>query len=379
MTVIPTPAAAPERPLPPRPHEHELALHYPLGDLQPAPGEACAVADGVLWVRMTLPFALNHINLWLVRDRVRRPDGGWLDGWAIVDCGTDMPATRDAWEAVFAQHLQGLPVVRVIVTHMHPDHMGLAHWLVQRWAREGDDLLVHMSLSDWVSARNSVSSSNGLSGSGAAEFFRSQGLSDPVLLDRIRARGTFYSDMVPAVPDRYRRLVHGQTLPLANGHWRCIAGYGHAPEHIALFEPQRRILLAGDMVLPRISTNVSVFMHEPEGNPLALFLRSLDDMADLPDDTLVLPAHGRPFTGLHTRREQLQEHHRQRLAETLAFCRDAPRSAAELMPVLFRRDLDMHQTTFAMGETLAHLHLLWHDGQLQRRRDAQGVWRFSAA
>lgn len=371
-----TPASA--RPLPPAPHDHEQALDYPWGTLQPAPGEAVALRDDLLWVRMTLPFALNHINVWLVRDRVQQANGQWQDGWAVIDCGTDMPATRTAWHSVFEHHLQGLPIVRVIVTHMHPDHMGLAHWLVQRWARDGDDLLVHMSLSDWVSARNSVAGAGDISGEHAAEFFAAQGLTDAHLLDHIRARTTYYRDMVPAVPSQYRRLIHGQPLRLADHDWRCITGYGHSPEHIALFDAQRRILIAGDMVLPRISTNVSVFRHEPEGNPLALFLRSLDGMADLPEDSLVLPSHGRPFIGLHTRREQLREHHAQRLAETQAECQTAPRSAADLMPVLFRRELDMHQTTFAMGESLAHLHLLWHAGQLHRQRDAAGVWRFSA-
>jgi glyoxylase-like metal-dependent hydrolase (beta-lactamase superfamily II) len=168
----------------------------------------------------------------------------------------------------------------------------------------------------------------------------------------------------------------GSTQSGGRHAWQCLAGYGHAPEHIALYSPALNVLIAGDMLLPRISTNVSVDHLEPEANPLALFLASLERMRALPADTLVLPSHGKPFRGLHARIDQLQQHHADRLAEVLAACAMEPRTAADLLPVLFRRSLDVHQTTFAMGESIAHLNALWHEGRLQRQRD-QGVYRFS--
>jgi glyoxylase-like metal-dependent hydrolase (beta-lactamase superfamily II) len=169
-------------------------------------------------------------------------------------------------------------------------------------------------------------------------------------------------------------------LPLAIGgrSWRCIAGYGHAPEHIALYCDELQLLISGDMVLPRISTNVSVIDIEPEADPLPLYLRSLDALRVLPEGTLVLPSHGKPFTGLHTRITQLEGHHEERLAEVMAACSEAPKCAAELLPLMFRRKLDLHQTTFAMGEAIAHLHALADDGQLVGVTGTDGVRRFHA-
>lgn len=356
----------------------ESQLHFPFGDTLPAPGAALEVAPGVKWLRMGLPFALDHVNLWLLRDRL---DG--REGWAIVDCGIDDAATRAAWEGVFASALEGLPVLRVLATHMHPDHLGLAHWLTERW---GCGLWI--SSTDWLAARLSSQSTSGHGGAAAAAHFARHGLRAREAQDKVRARGGYYASMVPAVPAQHHRLMDGAGLDLAGREWRCIAGHGHAPEHIALHQPQAGVLISGDMVLPRISTNVSVIDVEPEADPLRLYLASLERLQTLPADTLVLPSHGRPFGGaaasggrggLHTRLAQLAEHHAERLAEVLAACAAAPRSAADLLPVLFRRPLDLHQTTFAIGEAIAHLHALWFQGRLVRRLDADGTYRFAPA
>jgi glyoxylase-like metal-dependent hydrolase (beta-lactamase superfamily II) len=222
-------------------------------------------------------------------------------------------------------------------------------------------------------------STTGFGGERAAAFFASHGLSDPEAIAKVRARANYYAGMVPRVPDSYRRLMDGMTLDIGGHAWRCIAGYGHAPEHIALHSPNLSVLISGDMVLPRISTNVSVYDLEPESDPLALFLTSLKRFDSLSAGTLVLPSHGKPFTGLHVRTRQLREHHDARLAEVMAACTAAPCHAADLLPVLFKRPLDLHQTTFAMGEAVAHLHVLWHAGKLVRRCGADGVWRFGVA
>jgi glyoxylase-like metal-dependent hydrolase (beta-lactamase superfamily II) len=347
------------------PLEHQLS--YPLGETLPETGHTLPLAPGVRWLRMGLPFALDHINLWLLRDEI---DG--RAGWTVVDCGITSDATRAAWERIFAHELDGLPVLRVIVTHMHPDHIGLAHWLTERWGCR-----MWISATDYNAARLASSSTTGFGGGSAAAFMASHGLTDPESVQKIKARSNYYASMVPQVPERFRRLMDGDRIPIGGHDWECHVGYGHAPEHMSLHCPSLGLLISGDMVLPRISTNVSVIDLEPEADPLPLYLASIERMRALPADTLVLPSHGRPFRGLHTRIDQLKSHHDDRFAELLAACAEAPQSAADVLMVLFKRKLDLHQTTFAMGEAIAHLNALWLGGKLKRSLDADGIHRFS--
>jgi len=348
----------------------ERQLHYTFGDALPPTGTTLEVAPGVRWLRMPLPFALDHINLWLLRDR----DEAGREGWAIVDCGIANDITRAAWEQIFANELRGLPVLRVIVTHMHPDHIGLAHWLTERWG-----VRLWISATDYNAARLASQSTTGFGGESAAAFMSSHGLTDVDAVDKVRKRSNYYASMVPQVPARFRRLLGGDTLRIGEHDWSCHAGYGHAPEHISLHCAALGVLVSGDMVLPRISTNVSVIDLEPEANPLPLYLASIGRMLALPAETLVLPSHGKPFRGLHTRVGQLVNHHDERFADLMAACTQAPQTAASLLPVLFRRPLDLHQTTFAMGESIAHLNALWLRGELKRELGEDGVLRFSPA
>ncbi len=350
-------------------NELENQLHYPLGDALPAPGTALSVAPGVKWLRMRLPFALNHINLWLLSDEI---DG--QAGWSIVDCCISSDEAKAQWEQVFANELEGLPILRVIVTHMHPDHIGLAHWLCERW-----NVRLWISAADYAVARIGTQGPTGFGGDAAAAFFASHGLNDPDSGEKIKARSNYFPALVPAVPRQYRRLMDGQQLRIGAPQWRCISGYGHAPEHIALYCEELQVLIGGDMMLPRISTNVSVYDQEPEADSLKLFLESIDKFATLPAQTLTLPAHGKPFTGLHERIKQLHDHHQARLDEVFRACNAKPCSAADMLAVLFPRELDLHQTTFAMGEAIAHLHWFWHSGRLSRRLGADGVYRFEAS
>jgi glyoxylase-like metal-dependent hydrolase (beta-lactamase superfamily II) len=192
----------------------------------------------------------------------------------------------------------------------------------------------------------------------------------------MRSRKNYYPSLVPSVPSSYVRLQDQQLFTAGNCSWRVITGFGHSPEHAALYCEQLNVLISGDMVLPRISTNMSVFAVEPEANPLQQYLDSLERFASLPDDVLVLPSHGRPFRGLHTRIRQLRDHHDARLAEVLAACAGQPRSAAEIVPIMFRRPLDAHQLSFALGEALAHLHKLWRDGIVRRDTGNNGIIQF---
>ena len=358
-------------------NELEHQLHYPLGDTLPAPGATLAVAHGqapgltpaVKWVRMALPFALDHINLWLLRDEL---DG--VQGWSVVDCCISVDAAKAQWEQIFASELEGLPVLRVIVTHMHPDHVGLAWWLCERWRAP-----LWISATDFNTARVGSQIANSFGGDGAALFFASHGLNEPAMVDQFKGRANYFSALVPALPPQFHRMMDGDLIAVGGRSWRCISGYGHAPEHISLYCESLGVLIGGDMMLPRISTNVSVYDVEPESNPLKLFLESIDKFRHLPPDTLTLPSHGKPFTGLYQRIAQLRAHHRDRLAEVMAACAEKPCSAADVLPILFKRKLDLHQITFAMGESIAHLHALWYEDKLKRKRHADGVYRFEAA
>ena len=348
------------------PLEHQL--QYPFADAMPGPGQSMELAPGVRWIRMPLPFALDHINLWLLRDKI---DG--REGWTIVDCGICRDEVKVLWDKIFETQLEGLPVLRVIVTHMHPDHVGLAHWLCARW-----NAPLEMSMTDYMVAKLwSMRTDGGASGGeSACQHLARHGLVDAESQEKVRARSSYYSGLVPAMPEAFIRLVHGSKIKIHGHEWQAITGYGHAPEHISLYCPDKNVLISGDMVLPRISTNISVFDYEPMGNPLPAYLNSLDGYKHLPVDALVLPSHGRPFKGLHERIAQQHAHHADRLQEVLDACA-TPHSATDILPVMFRRKLDLHQTTFAMGEAIAHLHALYYDGKLSRSVGADGIIRFT--
>jgi glyoxylase-like metal-dependent hydrolase (beta-lactamase superfamily II) len=347
------------------PNEHQLV--YPLGETQPDPGLALEVAPGVRWIRMPLPFALDHINLWLLRDEC---DG--RQGWTVIDCGISRDEVKELWNRIFETQLEGMPVLRVIVTHMHPDHVGLASWLCERW-----NAMLWMTNTDFaVASYFSHGSGAGAGGEAAVQHFARHGLTDAEAQARIRERAGYYPNLVPSMPRRYRRIMDGDRIRIGGRDWRVIVGYGHAPEHVSLYCADIGVLISGDMVLPRISTNISVFDYEPESNPLPLYLRSLDRYEGIADDTLVLPSHGRPFKGLHQRIAQQHAHHADRLAEVVEACAQ-PKCTADIVPVLFKRKLDLHQLTFAMGEALAHLHALYYDGKLSRRTGDDGIIRFT--
>lgn len=354
----------------------EAQLDYPHGETLPDTGATLELAPGVFWLRMGLPFALNHINLWLLKDELDTGHG-LRQGWTVIDCGIDSEATRAAWETVFAEHLQGLPILRVIATHCHPDHVGLAHWLCERW-----DARLWMTAGEYAFARMMSAQLPGADGTAMFPHFRKHGLRDTASVEQLQTRKHYYATMVPAVPEAYRRMQDGESVQIGGRAWRVITGFGHSPEHAALhcaaIGAEKDLLISGDMLLPRISTNVSVFAIEPEADPVKLYLNSLGKFSGLEPDTLVLPSHGKPFRRLHVRIEQLQAHHAERLAEVLAACA-VPQTAADIVPVMFKRPLDGHQLSFAIGEALAHLHTLWYEGRLTRRLDDDGTIRFVQA
>lgn len=338
------------------------ALSYPFESV-PGPGEALEVARGIHWVRMPLPFALDHINLWVLEDG---------EGWTLVDAGYALDTVKGLWEQVSARLLRGRPVRRIIVTHYHPDHVGLASWLAQRF-----NAPVWMTEAEYLTAHAVWTGLAGYERDAVLALFRSHGL-DEKYLGLFSARESAYKRGVPGLPGCFRRIIDRDEIEIGGRVWTVVEGHGHSPEHAALHCPELGVFISGDMVLPRISTNVSVWAKEPEGDPLGLYLESLSRYRDLPGNTRVLPSHGRVFHGLHRRIEDLEAHHAERLRLVREACAD-PKSAAELMPVLFNRELDAHQVFFAIGEAIAHLNRLLRRGEVERILGGDGVFRFAAA
>ena len=329
----------------------------------PGPGEAREVAPGILWLRMPLPFALDHINLWLLADG---------DGWTQIDCGYGDQATRRLWETHFAGTLSKRPLKRVIATHYHPDHLGNGAWLARRF-----DCPVLMSQAEYLTAHAVAGEHSGYRVAAFCALFRTHGLS-PDHTAALEARGNQYLRGVPELPNTYQRLMPGAEVSIGASRWRVLNGYGHSPEHAALYCDGLGVCISGDMLLPKISTNVSVGPVEPDADPLARFLGSLSVFAELPPETLILPSHGLPFIGAAPRVDQLRAHHAARLAEIEAAA-EHPVTAAEMIPVLFRRELDTQQRFFAIGEAIAHLNHLWHAGRFTRTRAADGTLRFAGS
>jgi glyoxylase-like metal-dependent hydrolase (beta-lactamase superfamily II) len=312
---------------------------------------------------MPLPFALDHINLWVLADG---------DGFTLVDTGYGVEATWTLWERHFAQLLGGRPVTNVVVTHYHPDHVGSAAWLVERTGAP-----FWMTTSEYLSAHAAHDDVGGFDRENTLELFVRNGL-DPATVPERTRKVNGYARGVPSLPKRYHRMMHGDRLAIGGHAWEVITVFGHAPEHAALWCEALNVLISGDQVLPRITTNVGVWGNQPEADPLALFLGSLGRFAHLPADTRVLPSHDRVFHGLHPRIAELHEHHERRLERLLEGCRERPLSAFEALPLLFKRKLDEHQMGFAMGESIAHLHYLLGRSRVRREAADGGVVRYAA-
>ena len=339
-------------------------LDYPFA-APPEPGHAVEVAPSILWLRMPLPFALNHINLWLLADSA---------GPTLVDCGFGDAATRALWEGHFATTLRAAPIRRIVATHCHPDHIGNAAWLAARFGCP-----VAMTHAEFLTAHAIVAQHGAHAPAATIELFRLHGMA-PEHIAAMDSRGNHFKTGVPELPATFSRLLDGDRFDAAGTTWQVIEGHGHSPEHASLHARERSVLISGDMLLPRITTNVAVWPVEPDSDPLARFLDSLNAFEALPPDTLVLPSHGLPFRGIPLRTAQLRAHHAARLDELVAAVEAAAPaglSAAALLPTLFRRELGVQDRFFAMGEAIAHLNHLWHAGRLERRVAADGVLLFA--
>jgi glyoxylase-like metal-dependent hydrolase (beta-lactamase superfamily II) len=338
-------------------------LTYPLGRRGPEPGELIDLAPGIGWARLPVPGSLKHINVWAL-------DEG--EGVALVDTGLDIAPAREAWEALFAGPLAGRPVTRIVVTHFHPDHIGLAGWLTERFR-----VALWMTREEWLFARMLTSDVRDSAPAEAVDYWRAAGWSEErIEAEQAKGWGRFASVVSP-VPVSFVRMRDGDLLEIGGRPWRIVVGNGHCPEHACLVDEAGGAMIAGDQVLPRITSNVSLSLSEPLGDPLGDWLASIAKLRELPGDLLVLPSHGEPFTGLHARLDFLRDGHLGRL-DALHDHLAEPRRAADCFPILFGRAIDDSILGLATGEAMAHLRRLEVEGRA-RRELRHGVAWFEAA
>ena len=335
-------------------------LRYPL-EIEPQTGDgtAVAVAPGVLWLRMPVFASLPWINVWAIDEQ---------DAWTIIDTGLNSPPTIAAWEIALSGALRGAPVSRVLVTHLHPDHCGLAGWFVERFGAR-----LWMTRLEYLTCRVMAADTGRCAPADGVDFYRGAGW-NAAALERYQQKFGSFGEMIHALPAAFRRVADGEWLQLGAHEWIVVVGSGHSPEHACLYCPALKRLISGDQILPRISSNVSVYPTEPDADPLGDWLTSLAAIkARVPDDVLVLPAHNSPFVGLHARIDALIELHGSGLARLDALLAE-PRRAVDVFGALFSRPISASLLGMATGEAVAHLNYLWRRGRATRERDTQGVW-----
>jgi glyoxylase-like metal-dependent hydrolase (beta-lactamase superfamily II) len=340
------------------------ALIFPYPE-PPAPSATIEMAPGILWARLALPFRLDHVNVYFIADG---------DGWALLDTGLGDKATQAAWQPLLDGLLRERPLTRIIATHFHPDHVGSVGFLLKRF-----DVPLYMSATEYLQCLNLHLDPGALEAAHYRRFYLDHGL-DEDTTQRVVTGGHAYLKLTSGLSPVYHRLAAGDVLRVGARSFDVLTGGGHSPEQILLLCRDDKLFFAADQVLAKISPNVSVNAIDPEGDPLGYYLRSLKTLQrDIAADVLVLPGHNLPFYGLQTRIEELIKHHEARCELILQACRVAPRSAAELVPVLFSRKLDPHQLGFAFTEVLAHVNYMLRQGQLKPVAAAAGIRRLAAA
>ena len=333
-------------------------LTYRFEDQIPHPGDVTEIANGVFWIRMPMRGRLDHINVWLLRDG---------DGWTIVDTGIFADSVKQHWREVFEKCLDGLPITRVIATHLHSDHTGLAGWLTREW-----DCELWMSRSDFYMCKTMAADGPADVPEDAIRFYRRAGFTAQ-RLDRYRQRfGSFGANISP-LPAGYRRISDGQYLDIGGREWRAVIGQGHAPEHVCLYCPELKLIIGGDQILPKITPNVSVQPSEPQANPLRDWLASCARFRELlPPNLLVLPAHESLYEGVHERLTELIDWHEVALEKLYDLCATRKR-AVDVFPALFKSDINEGSFFPATGEAIAHLHCAQERRMLTVEEDENGV------
>jgi glyoxylase-like metal-dependent hydrolase (beta-lactamase superfamily II) len=323
-------------------------LQFPFPD-RPEIGATIEVAPGILWLRLALPFRLDHVNVYLLEDG---------PGWAVVDTGIGNDQTRAMWQALLAR--LGRRVTRVIVSHFHSDHVGMAGWMC-----EASGAPLYMSQTEYLTSLSIHHNPEQLEAEPYRSFYLNHGLPPGITIELL-ALGHRYLRMVTGLPRTFRRMIAGEQLEIGGREYAVLSGGGHSPEQIMLYCAADKILLAADQIMARISPNISVQAMDPDGDPLGIYIRSLTGLKQaVVEDALVLPGHNLPFFGLHQRVDELLEHHAGRCAAIETACRDHGHTAAELVPVVFGRTIDdPHQMGFAFSEALAHVNYMQRAGRL---------------
>ncbi|MFZ9199762.1 MAG: MBL fold metallo-hydrolase [Paracoccaceae bacterium] len=339
-----------------------MSLRFPF-EIPPAPGAAVKVAEGVLWLRLPLPMALDHVNVYALADE---------DGWTLIDTGMNSRKTRDIWEAALAGPLAGKTVARVLLTHHHPDHVGLVGWFQDR----GAELLTTRTA--WLYARMLTLDVQDRPSAESLQFYRRAGTTPEMLAKRANERPFNFADMVAPMPLGFTRVEEGETLTLGGRRWRVRLGQGHAPDHITLWSEEDGLVIGGDQLLPGISPNIGVYPTEPEADPLTEWLEATARFVPhARDDQLVLPGHKLPFTGLPFRLQQMAENHHQALERLLDHLRE-PQTAAGCFPALYKRPIGEGEYGLALVEAVAHLNCLLRRGQVCRSLGDDGAWQWQA-
>jgi glyoxylase-like metal-dependent hydrolase (beta-lactamase superfamily II) len=339
-----------------------VSLRFPF-ETPPAHGAATEVAEGVLWLRLPLPMALDHVNVYALEDE---------DGWALIDTGMNSSKTRDIWEAALAGPLAGKKVTRVLLTHHHPDHVGLVGWFQDR----GAELLTTRTA--WLYARMLTLDVQDRPSAESMQFYRRSGTAPDMLAKRANERPFNFADMVAPMPLGFTRVEEGETLTLGGRRWRVRLGQGHAPDHITLWSEEDRLVIGGDQLLPGISPNIGVYPTEPEADPLTEWLEATARFVPhARDDQLVLPGHKLPFTGLPFRLQQMAENHHQALERLMDHLRE-PQTAAGCFPALYKRPIGEGEYGLALVEAVAHLNCLLRRGQVCRSLGEDGAWQWQA-
>ncbi|MFQ5660657.1 MAG: MBL fold metallo-hydrolase [Gammaproteobacteria bacterium] len=316
-------------------------LDYPFSDA-PAVATGLEVVDGIHWLRLPLPFVLDHINVWLLDDG---------DGWTLVDTGVSKQKTRDAWEQLFSSQLQGKPIRRIIITHFHPDHFGLSKWISEHYQVAPQATLATQERAEYMLQTDAPAEQGPITG-----FYRSHGIDAPMKFADF-ATGQSYREIVSGLPAEMSVINDNDKMIIAGKSWRAIICNGHAQGHLSLYCEELDLLISGDQILPSITSNISLHGDNPDADPLRDYLQSLNVFLALPETTLVLPSHGRIFRGLHRRAAAIETHHNEKLEQTYSYC-NPPRTAAEVAKLLFPQQLDELNWILAFGESLAHLRYL---------------------
>lgn len=337
-------------------------IRHPL-ESPPEAGQAIEIAQGILWLRLPLPMALDHVNVFALAD---------ADGWTLVDTGMNSKKTKAIWEAALAGPLAGKPVARVLLTHHHPDHVGLVGWFQDR----GAELLTTRTA--WLYARMLTLDVQDRPSPEALQFYTRAGTPPEMQARRAAERPFNFADVVAPMPLGFTRIEEGQSLTLAGRRWRVRLGQGHAPDHITLWSEDDALVIGGDQLLPGISPNIGVYPTEPEADPLSDWLTATESFKPhARDDHLVLPGHKLPFTGLPARLHQMAENHHSALERLLEHLRQ-PQTAAGSFPALYKRPIGEGEFGLALVEAVAHLNCLLQRGQVSRSLGTDGVWQWQA-